>query len=119
MKADELNESARAAMQNGNFPMAMQLFKRAVEVEPKNKYAWNNLGLRYLSMRQNTRPVAAFQKALEINPYDEYANNNLGRAYWQDRKYDDAVNGFPQAAGEQSARQVRPRQPGRDVCRVA
>jgi Flp pilus assembly protein TadD len=94
MKADDLNESARTAMQNGNFPLAIQLLKRAVEVEPKNKYAWNNLGLSYLSIRQSTEAVGAFQKALEVNPYDEFAYNNLGRAYWQDRKYDDAANAF-------------------------
>jgi tetratricopeptide (TPR) repeat protein len=94
MKADDLNESARAAMQNGNFPLAIQLLKRAVDVEPKNKYAWNNLGLCYLSLRQGDNAVAAFQKALEVNPYDEFAYNNLGRAYWQDRKYDDAANAF-------------------------
>jgi tetratricopeptide (TPR) repeat protein len=94
MKADDLNESARAAMQNGNFPLAIQLLKRAVEVEPKNKYAWNNLGLCYLSLRQGDNAVAAFQKALEVNPYDEFAYNNLGRAYWQDRKYEDAANAF-------------------------
>jgi tetratricopeptide (TPR) repeat protein len=94
MKADDLNESARAAMQNGNFPLAIQLLKRAVDVEPKNKYAWNNLGLCYLSLRQGDNAVTAFQRALEVNPYDEFAYNNLGRAYWQDRKYDDAANAF-------------------------
>ena len=96
MKADDLNESARTAMQNGDFPLAIQLLERAVEVEPKNKYAWNNLGLCYLSLRQNDDAVAAFKKALEVNPYDEFAYNNLGRAYWQDRRYDDAANAFHQ-----------------------
>ncbi|PYX38342.1 MAG: hypothetical protein DMG81_12010 [Acidobacteria bacterium] len=94
MKADDLNESARAAMGNGDFPMAIQLLKRAVEVDPKNKYAWNNLGLAYLSLRKGDDAVGAFKKALEVNPYDEFAYNNLGRAYWQDRKYDDAAEAF-------------------------
>jgi len=94
MKADELDESGRAAMQNGNFPLAVQLLKRAVEVEPKHKYAWNNLGLAYLALRQNDDAIAAFQKAVEVNPYDEFAFNNLGRVYWQMRKYDDAANAF-------------------------
>ena len=94
MKADDLNESARAAMGNGDFPMAIQLLKRAVEVDPKNKYAWNNLGLAYLSMRKGDDAVVAFKKALEVNPYDEFAYNNLGRAYWQDRKYDEAADAF-------------------------
>ena len=94
MKADELDESARAAMQNGNFPLAVQMLKRAVEVEPKHKYAWNNLGLAYLAMRQNDDAIAAFQKAVDVNPYDEFAFNNLGRAYWQQRKYEDAASAF-------------------------
>jgi tetratricopeptide (TPR) repeat protein len=94
MKADELDESGRAAMQNGNFPLAVQLLKKAVEVEPKHKYAWNNLGLAYLALRQNDDAIAAFQRAVEVNPYDEFAFNNLGRVYWQMRKYDDAANAF-------------------------
>jgi tetratricopeptide (TPR) repeat protein/transglutaminase-like putative cysteine protease len=94
MKADELDESGRAAMQNGNFPLAVELLKKAVEVDPKHKYAWNNLGLAYLAMRQDDDAVAAFKKAVDVNPYDEFAYNNLGRAYWQDRKYEDAANAF-------------------------
>jgi tetratricopeptide (TPR) repeat protein len=94
MKADELDEGARAAMQNGNFPLAVELLKRAVEVDPSHKYAWNNLGLAYLALRQNDEAIAAFHKALEINPYDEFANNNLGRAYWQERKYQEAAGAF-------------------------
>jgi tetratricopeptide (TPR) repeat protein len=94
MKADDLNESARAAMGNGDFPLAVKLLKRAVEVDPKNKYAWNNLGLAYLSLRQGDDAVASFKKALDVNPYDEFAYNNLGRAYWQDRKYDEAAEAF-------------------------
>jgi tetratricopeptide (TPR) repeat protein len=94
MKADELDESGRAAMRSGNLPLAIELLKRAVEVDPKHKYAWNNLGLAYLAVRQNDDAIAAFQKATEVNPYDEFAFNNLGRAYWQERKYDEAAAAF-------------------------
>ncbi len=94
MKADDLVDSARAAAENGNFPVAIALLKRATEVDPKNKFAWNNLGLIYLQMRDSDQAIAAFQKQIEVNPYDEYAYNNLGRVYWNDRKYDDAVKSF-------------------------
>ena len=76
------------------FPVAEALLKRATEVDPKNKFAWNNLGLIYLAMRQNDQAIACFQKQIEVNPYDEYAYNNLGRVYWQERKYDEAVKAF-------------------------
>ncbi len=94
MKADDLLESARDAADAGNFPLAEALLKRATDVDPKNKYAWNNLGLIYLQTRQDDQAIAAFQKQIEVNPYDEYAYNNLGRVYWQERKYDEAVKSF-------------------------
>ena len=94
MKADDLLESGRAALANNNLPMAIQLLKRATEVEPKNKYVWDLLAEAYLRMRQNDDAIAALNKQIQINPYDEYAYNALGRAYWQERKYDDAVTAF-------------------------
>jgi tetratricopeptide (TPR) repeat protein len=94
MKADDLVESARAAWQAGNLNVAVALYKRATEVDPKNKNAWNNLGLVYFQLRQNDLAISAFQKQLEVNPYDDYAWNNLGRVYWDERKYDDAVKAF-------------------------
>jgi len=94
MKADDLVDSGRAAMASGNFAVAIALLKRATEVDPKHKTAWNNLGLVYLATRENDAAIAALRKQIEINPYDEFAYNNLGRAYWQERKYDDAVTAF-------------------------
>ena len=48
MKADDLVESGRAAIANNNLPLAVQLLKRATEVDPKNKYAWYVLALAYM-----------------------------------------------------------------------
>jgi Flp pilus assembly protein TadD len=49
MKADDLVDSARAAVDQRQLPVAIALLKRATEVDPKNKFAWNNLGLIYLA----------------------------------------------------------------------
>ncbi len=46
MKADDLVESGRAAIASNNLPLAVQLLKRATEVDPKNKYAWYILAAR-------------------------------------------------------------------------
>jgi tetratricopeptide (TPR) repeat protein len=94
MKADDLVESGRTALAANNLPLAVELLKRATEVDPKNKYAWYALALAYLNLRQNNDAIAALKKQTEINPYDEYAYNALGRALWQERKYDDAVTAF-------------------------
>jgi tetratricopeptide (TPR) repeat protein/transglutaminase-like putative cysteine protease len=94
LKADDLVESGRAAMNSGNLALAIQLLKKATEVEPKNKYAWNILGAAYLGLRQNDNAIGALNKQIEINAYDEYAYNALARAYWQERKYEEAVVAF-------------------------
>ncbi len=94
MKVEDLIESARAASDAGNLQLAEVLLRRATEVDPKNKFAWNNLGLIYFQMRQDDQAIASFQKQIEVNPYDEYAYNNLGRVYWNDRKYEEAVKAF-------------------------
>ena len=94
MKAEDLVDSARAATDSGNLPVAIALLKRATEVDPKNKFAWNNLGLIYFAMHQDDQAIADFQKQLDVNPYDEFAYNNLGRVYWSERKYDEAVKSF-------------------------
>jgi tetratricopeptide (TPR) repeat protein len=94
MKADDLFDSGRAAVANNNFPLAIQLLKRAVEVEPKHKYAWYALAVAYMGLRENDDAIAALKKQIEINPYDESAYNALGRAYWQERKYDEALVAF-------------------------
>ena len=93
-KADDLVESGRAAMNNGNLTVAIELLKRATEVDAKNKYAWYALAVAYMGLRQNDAAIAALQKQIQINPYDEYAYNAMGQAYWQQRKYDDAATAF-------------------------
>jgi len=94
LKADDLVESGRAALTSNNLPMAVQLLKRATEVDPKNKYVWYLLAEAYLGMRQNDDAIVALNRQIGLNPYDEYAYNALGHAYWQERKYDDAVTAF-------------------------
>jgi tetratricopeptide (TPR) repeat protein len=94
MKADDLVESAGAAMNSGNLPIAIVLLKRATDIDPKNKFAWNNLGRAYFAMHEDEKAISAFQQQIEVNPYDEFAYNNLGRVYWNERKYDDAVKAF-------------------------
>ena len=92
--ADDLNEAGMEALNNQKYGLAIDLFQQVVKLEPKHKYAWNNLGRAYLGTGQWEQAVTAFQKAIAINPYDQYAYNNLGEAYEQQAKYDDAIQQF-------------------------
>jgi tetratricopeptide (TPR) repeat protein/transglutaminase-like putative cysteine protease len=90
----DLNESGIQALKNNNLQLAVDLFLRVVQQEPKHKSAWNSLGRAYLGLNQNDQAIEAFKKQIEINPYDEYAYNNLGLAYQAELKYDDAIKQF-------------------------
>ena len=94
LKAADLNRSAYEALRAGNNAQAATLLKRVVELEPKDRTAWNNLGLAYLGLRQVDAAIESFKKQLEINPYHEQANTNLGRSYLQQRRYADAEAAF-------------------------
>ncbi|HKT23249.1 MAG TPA: DUF3857 domain-containing protein [Terriglobales bacterium] len=94
MSADDLNDAGIAALKNQNFRAASELLKKVVELEPKHKDAWNNLGRAYLALARYDDSIAAFQKQIEINPFDEFAYNNLGMAYQAQEKYDDAITAY-------------------------
>jgi len=117
MKATNWMKVPAPRWQNGNFPLAVQMLKRAVEVEPKHKY---------LEQSRTRLPGHAQMMMLSRvpegggrDPYDEFAFNNLGRAYWQQRKYEDATTAFHRQLEINPLEQICPYQPGRNVRRVA
>ena len=94
LTAAQLNRRGYDALQTGNYAEAVTLLKRVVELEPKDKVAWNNLGRAYFSLRQTDEAIDAFEKQIAVNPYDHYAYNNLGRAYASKQDYDKAETAF-------------------------
>jgi len=94
MKTADLVQSGEEARKNGNYGLAIELFNRAVEAEPKHKRAWDLLGLAYFEDHQDGLALNAFQKQTEVNPFDGSAYNNIGRVYLRQRKYDDADKWF-------------------------
>ena len=94
MKAEDFIRSGNEARKNGNYGLAINLFNHAVEADPKNKRAWNDLGLAYFDDRQDGLAINAFQKQIDVNLYDSNAYNNLGRVYLRQRKYEEAEKWF-------------------------
>lgn len=90
-KTEELEDAAFKAMQANKLKLAVELYERVTQAEPKHPRAWNNLGRCYMGMMQADKAIAAFNKAIEVNAYDEFAYNNLGRVYEQQQKYSKAI----------------------------
>lgn len=94
LKAGDLGRKGYDALQAGKFAEAVPLLKRTVELEPKDKVAWTNLGRAYLGLRDYEAAIAAFRRQIAVNPYDEFAYHYLGRAYLAQQKYPDAETAF-------------------------
>ena len=92
--ADDLYDAGLDALKNQKYQLAIDLFQQVVKLEPKHKYAWNNLGRAYLGIGQTEQAIKAFESQIAINPYDQYAYNNLGEAYLREAKYDQAIQEF-------------------------
>ncbi len=97
LKGDDLYDAAKAEMQRRNYPVAIELLKKAVAADPKNKDAWMNMGWTELALRQNDDAIEAFKKRAELDAYDETGFDALGQAYTVERKYDDAAAAYQKA----------------------
>jgi tetratricopeptide (TPR) repeat protein/transglutaminase-like putative cysteine protease len=93
-KPEELIEAGAAALNSGNPREAIPLLERAVQLDPKTKQGYNDLGLAYLRMRQFPEAESAFHKQLEINPFDEHTYNYLGLALQQEQKFPEAAAAY-------------------------
>lgn len=92
--ADELSRAGSAAIQKQQYKEAIELLKRATTLDPKHKYAWNNLGRAYNALREYASGKEALERQIAVNPYDEYAYTNLGNALWGLKRTDEAITQF-------------------------
>ncbi len=73
------------------------LFRRAIQVDPNNYLAYNNLG-HYLSGKgRAAEAMANYTKALEINPLYDEALNNVGYALAGQRRFQEAIDYYERA----------------------
>ncbi len=92
--ADDLYEAGTAALQAGKTATAIPLLKRATELQPKFKQAWDALGLAYMQSGRLEDAVTAFRKQIEQNPADERASDYLGIALDRLQRDDEAATAF-------------------------
>ena len=96
-KGTDLEDAAQAALKQGKFQLAVDLFTRVVQTDPDNKTVFMNLGRAYMGLRQYKNAIEAFDKQTRQNPYDETGFNNLGWAYATDQQFDPAAAAFGKA----------------------
>lgn len=73
---------------------AIDAYKQAIRLAPKQIFAWNNLGNLCSKIGRDDEAIIAFLKALECNPKDPIAWNGLGNVYYKRSYIDDAIAAF-------------------------
>ena len=91
---DELVRRGNGSLQAGDARNAADLFGQAIAADPRNQWAWNDLGRAYLDLRMLDSAASAFRRQIAINPFDQYAYNNLGLTQWRSGDLPGAVASF-------------------------
>ncbi|MGA8572680.1 MAG: tetratricopeptide repeat protein [Desulfobaccales bacterium] len=81
----------------GNLDQAIADYTKALEIDPKLAWAYNNLGAIYVQKDDFDHAMAAYNKALEIDPKQAQFYNNRGGAYRELNHYDEAIADFKRA----------------------
>ncbi len=77
-------------MERNNLPMALKELLGALELDPKNPYIQNNLGIVYYLREKYDLSVKYFTEAIALYPQFTEAKNNLARVFIEQKQYSKA-----------------------------
>jgi tetratricopeptide (TPR) repeat protein len=99
---DALHSQGYQAVERGEGKTAEELLRQVTALDPKHKYAFNNLGRALRQQGRWEEALAQFDKQIEINPFDEWAWANrgdallaLGRKEEAEKSYDKQIEIAP------------------------
>ena len=81
----------------GRTAKALACFERALQAEPENADAHNNLGNALKEAAQYTAAIAYYQRALQLKPDFAEVHNNLGNALKDQGRLDEALASYRRA----------------------
>jgi type IV pilus assembly protein PilF len=81
-------------MEAGNYEVALQDLKRAIELDRRNSEAYNAIAVLYQRLEQPREADANFRKAVSANAENFGARNNYGRFLCTQGKYAEGLEQF-------------------------
>ncbi len=95
--ATKFENLGNAYLQEGNLPLAVAEFQKAIELRPDYADLYNNLGFAFAHMNRFNDASVAYQKALKLNPKLWQAYDNIAAIYAAQKKYDNATSNLKKA----------------------
>lgn len=94
-------EIGKLYRQQGKGSLALEEFKKAIEINPSSELAHFEAGNLYLNMRNENEAEKEYKRVLELNPKFFYASLELGKLYYYRQRRDDlAVKEFDRVLSE-------------------
>ena len=92
-----LNDRCVAYLDNGNIDLAVTDCGVAIRRDPKNPFAFNNLGNAYKAKSDYDRAIASYAEAVRLDPTFAQAFNNRGLAYGDKKDFERAISDYTDA----------------------
>ncbi len=94
-----INNGGVMSYHNGQYEKALDLFKKAIDLDPTMTEAYNNLGLTYTEINEEEKATEAFKTAISLSPELAAAYNNLGYVFYRLGSYREAIEMYNEAIG--------------------
>jgi tetratricopeptide (TPR) repeat protein len=84
-------EKAGAALKNGEYAVAAELYSSVIEKEPENGFAVYNRALCYLALKEKDKALPDLNRAVELIPNDAHVYYNRGSVFVDKKEFDRAI----------------------------
>ena len=82
---------AAAIERQGNLDGAIEIYRKAIEIDPNSYQAYNSLGNIFYKQYELENVMKAYQKAISMNSNNQIAYYNLGLCYERKKQWMSAV----------------------------
>lgn len=84
------------------YDKSIQIFEKAIEIEPRSYPDYNNIGLAYRFLNEPEKAIQYFKKSIEVKPDYGQAHHNLATIYVVNKNYSQALKEYQSALKYQS-----------------
>ncbi|KAI0643694.1 putative stress-induced protein STI1 [Trametes meyenii] len=92
--ADALKDAGNKAFQAKNYDQAIELFSKAIEIDPSNHVLWSNRSAAHAGKKQWAAALDDAEQCVKINPTWSKGYARKGAALHGERKYDEAIQAY-------------------------
>lgn len=90
-------EKGDKLLEQGKYDEALKSYNKAIEINPKNDWAWYSKGSALSKLKRFVEAVESFNKAIEINPESDFYRITLGDTLEDLERYKEALRSYDKA----------------------